>query len=127
MASNEELIAMGLKEDGKKEVKEKSNSSFKKMETKTQTTQNITNKYIHKNNSMATILSIIGILEIIASFIVGIIMGDTYQTGIYVKEFNTLLCIIIIIVGFVTGIFILGFSEVIQKLQNIEDNTKVKN
>lgn len=124
MASNEELIAMGLKNEGNKEFKEKNISKSK--ETKTYENTNISNKYIHKSNTMATILSLIGGLEIIASFIIGIIMGNTYQTGIYVQEFNTILCVTIIIVGFVTGIFILGFSEVIQKLQNIEDNTRNK-
>ena len=124
MASKEELIAMGLKDEEKTEIKEKSISSFGKKESKTYNTKNIINKYTNKNNSMATVLSIIGGLEIIGSFILGIVMGNEYETGIYYKEFNTFLCVGIIIAGIIIGTFILGLAEIIQKLQNIEDNTR---
>lgn len=124
MASKEELIAMGLKDKEKTEIKEKSISSFGKKESKAYNTKNIINKYTNKNNSMATVLSIIGGLEIIGSFILGIVMGNEYEIGIYYKEFNTFLCVGIIIAGIIIGTFILGLAEIIQKLQNIEDNTR---
>lgn len=124
MASMEELIAMGLKDKEKTEIKEESISSFGKKESKAYNTKNIINKYTNKNNSMATVLSIIGGLEIIGSFILGIVMGNEYEIGIYYKEFNTFLCVGIIIAGIIIGTFILGLAEIIQKLQNIEDNTR---
>ena len=72
------------------------------------------------DNKIAKALRIVAIIEIICSFIVGCILGNTF--GVY--EYNWGLCIGILVAGIINGVFILGFAEIIQKLQNIEDNTK---
>ncbi len=105
MASNEELEAMGIKRN------DAENRNFN-------TTQD-------ENNKMAMILRVIAIIEIICGFILGGILGDTFGIGYYGYEFNWGLCIGIIVAGFINGIFILGFAEVIQLLQDIK--SKIKN
>lgn len=102
MASNEELRAMGI------------------------TKNDIENVDIEKVgiNKIATAVKFVGCLEIICSIILGIILGNTFRVGYYGYDFNTGLCIAIIVAGILGGIFILGFGEIIQKLQNIENNTK---
>lgn len=104
MASNEELKAMGIKRN------DDENRNFS-------TTQN-------ENNKMAMILRVIAIIEIICGFIVGAILGDTFTIGYYGYDFNWGLCIGIVVAGFISGIFILGFAEVIQLLQDIKSKIK---
>ncbi len=76
------------------------------------------------NNNVATVVKIIGWIEIVCGVILGIILGNTYELGYYRTEFNGGLCLGIIIAGIIIGTFIIGFGEIIQKLQNIENNTK---
>ena len=104
MASDEELKAMGIKRN------DDENRNFS-------TTQN-------ENNKMAMILRVIAIIEIICGFIVGAILGDTFAIGYYGYDFNWGLCIGIVVAGFISGIFILGFAEVIQLLQDIKSKIK---
>lgn len=109
-----------------KNVKENTKIN-KKNVNKVKETRNYKEEYHYitqNNNKTATAVKLIGCLEIICGFILGIVLGDIFETGYYYKEFNTGLCIGCIVAGFITGIFILGFGEIIQKLQNIEDNTR---
>ena len=100
MVSDEELKAMGIDRNDT----EKRNFN---------TTQN-------ENNKMAMMLIVIAVIEIVCGFILGGILGDTFGTGYYGYEFNWGLCIGIIVAGFINWIFILGFAEVIQLLQDIK-------
>ena len=104
MASNEELEAMGIKRN------DAENRNF--------------NTIQDENNKMAMILRVIAIIEIICGFILGVILGDTFGVGYYGYEFNWGICIRIIVAGFINGIFILGFAEVIQLLQDIKSKIK---
>lgn len=79
------------------------------------------------NNTMANILKFIGNLEIICGIILGIYLGDLFRTGYYGYDFNIALCVAVIVTGIITGIFILGFGEVVQLLQDIKNNTKNSN
>lgn len=101
MVSDEELKAMGIDRN------DTENRNFN-------TTQN-------ENNKMAMMLRVIAVIEIICGFILGGILGDTFGVGYYGYEFNWGLCIVIIVAGFINGIFILGFAEVIQLMQDIKD------
>lgn len=80
--------------------------------------------YGSRRNTISMALMIIGILDIICGFILGNVLGNVYKIGTYYDEFNMGLCIGCIVAGFISGVVILGFGEVIQKLQNIEDNTR---
>lgn len=70
---------------------------------------------------MAKILRVVAIIEIVCGFIVGAILGDTFEIG---YDYNWGLCIGIIVAGVINGIFILGFAEIIQLLQDIKSKTK---
>ena len=72
-------------------------------------------------NKMAKMLRVIAVIEIICGFIVGVALGDTFGVGYYGYDFNWGLCIGIIVASFISGIFVLGFAEVIQLLQDIKD------
>ena len=100
MVSGEELKAMGIDRN------DTENRNFN-------TTQN-------ENNKMAMMLRVIAVIEIVCGSILGGILGDTFGTGYYGYEFNWGLCIGIIVAGFINGIFILGFAEVIQLMQDIK-------
>lgn len=66
------------------------------------------------NNQIATVLKAFSIITMIISVVTFLIlMEDNFYTGL-----------IIVVSGVIGGIFILGFAEIIQKLQNIEDNTR---
>lgn len=66
------------------------------------------------NNQIATVLKAFSIITMIMSVIVFLIfMEENFYTGL-----------IIGVSGIVGGVFILGFAEIIQKLQNIENNTR---
>lgn len=103
MPSKEELEAMGINQN-KNEI----NLSNAKSE----------------DNSVATAVKIIGYVEIICGIILGIILGNTFGIGYNGYDFNVALCIGTIIAGIICGIFIVGFGEIIQKLQNIENNVR---
>ena len=85
MASDEELRAMGINRE---------NNANKDVATK----QN-------SNNKMASILRVIAIIEIVCGFILGGVLGDTFEIG---YDYNWGLCIGIIVASFISGIFILG-------------------
>ena len=72
------------------------------------------NRNNNDNNQIATVLKAFSIITMIISVITFLIlMVDNFYTGL-----------IIVVSGVIGGIFILGFAEIIQKLQNIEDNTR---
>lgn len=66
------------------------------------------------NNQIATVLKAFSIITMIISVIIFLVfMEDNFYTGLIVG-----------VSGIISGLFILGFAEIIQKLQNIEDNTR---
>lgn len=68
----------------------------------------------NKNNQIATVLKAFSIITMIMSVIIFLVfMEDNFYTGLIVG-----------VSGIVGGVFILGFAEIIQKLQNIENNTR---
>lgn len=71
-------------------------------------------------NSVAKILLVIGIIEIILSFIVGVIAAQDYV------DFNIVVALMWWIGGFVSGMLIIGFSEVINLLQSISSKLDKK-
>lgn len=120
----EKLYKNNIEKNIKENINEKTFDKVKE-------TSNYKEKYYYttqNNNKTATALKFIGYLEIICGFILGIVLGNVFEIerGYYYsyKEFNTGLCVGCIVAGIITGIFILGFGEIIQKLQNIEDNTR---
>ena len=100
MASKEELEAMGIRKK-----------------------DNNINTNNNENNKIATILRVIAILEFVSGFILGVFLGDTFRIGYYGYDFNWGLCVGIIVTGIIGGVFILGFAEVVQLLQDIKRNT----
>ena len=95
MASKEELEAMGIKQ---------ANNQNRYNNTKNS----------NENNQIATVLKAFSIITMIISVVTFLIlMEENFYTGLIVG-----------VSGIVGGIFILGFAEIIQKLQNIEDNTR---
>lgn len=94
MASKEELEAMGITKTMqiKEDYHKKSNNN-------------------NTNNQIATVLKAFSIITMIISVITFLIlMEDNFYTGLIVG-----------VSGIISGLFILGFAEIIQKLQNIED------
>lgn len=144
MASDEELKAMGIKsdnviicencyeenEESRNTCKNCGSKLYKNNSSKNEEQKNSynerynTNIYYAENNKMAKILRVVAIIEIVCGFILGAILGDTFGTGYYGYEFNWGLCIGIVVAGFINGIFILGFAEIIQLLQDIKSKTK---
>ena len=80
-----------------------------------------------QKNNIATAVKVVGCIEIVCCIILGIILGNTFGVGYKGYDFNISLCIAVIIVGIITGIFIFGFGEIIQLLQNIDNNIKNSN
>ena len=90
-----------------------SDEELKAMGIKQANNQNINNND-NGNNQIATVLKAFSIITMIISVVTFLIlMEDNFYTGL-----------IIVVSGVIGGIFILGFAEIIQKLQNIEDNTR---
>lgn len=141
MASDEELKAMGIKSDNAiicencyEENEEsrntckncgsklyKNNSSKNEEQKNSYNERYNTNISYTENNKMAKILRVVAIIEIVCGFIVGAILGDTFEIG---YDYNWGLCIGIIVAGVINGIFILGFAEIIQLLQDIKSKIK---
>lgn len=97
MASREELEAMGIKQT---------------MQLKEDNQKNFNNG--NENNQIATVLKTFSVITMIISVITFLVlMKDSFYTGL-----------IVILSGVIGGVFILGFAEIIQKLQNIENNTR---
>lgn len=78
------------------------------------------------NNSIARLLFVLGILEIIAGFIAGIVFGRGEAYGLYGSyyEFSWSLFFIIFLSSLIAGLIVIGFGEVIRLLQDIKDQTK---
>lgn len=102
MASKEELEAMGI---------QKNNDTNGDYHIKNNT-----------NNKIAMILRVVAIIEIVCSFIFGGVLGDIFGIGYHGYDFNWGLFFGILIAGFISGIFILGFAEIIQLLQDIKNS-----
>lgn len=74
---------------------------------------------MENKNTVSKILKIIGILEIIAGFVLGLVLGreeigfSTYYEWSIILTWWT--------IGFVSGMLFIGFSEVIELLQKISD------
>lgn len=80
-------------------------------------TDGIDNGNTQSVNVISQILKFIGIIEIIAGFIVGIILADSYigyqfSWGIFLASVS---------VGFVTGFITIGFAEIIALLHSINE------
>mgnify|MGYP000041833151 CR=1 FL=1 len=141
MASDEELRAMGIKSDNviicencyeeneasRNTCKNCGSKLYKNNSSKNEEQKNSYNERYNtnisytENNKMAKILRVVAIIEIVCGFIVGAILGDTFEIG---YDYNWGLCIGIIVAGVINGIFILGFAEIIQLLQDIKSKTK---
>ena len=141
MASNEELEAMGIKsnnviicencyeenESSRNTCKNCGSKLYKNNSSKNEEQKNNYNERYNanvsytENNKMAMILRVVADAEIVCGFIVGAILGDTFEIG---YDYNWGLCIGIVVAGFISGIFILGFAEVIQLLQDIKSKIK---
>lgn len=141
MASDEELRAMGIKSDNviicencyeeneasRNTCKNCGSKLYKNNSSKNEEQKNSYNERYNtnisytENNKMAKILRVVAIIEIVCGFIVGAILGDTFEIG---YDYNWGLCIGIIVAGVINGIFILGFAEIIQLLQDIKSKIK---
>jgi len=66
-------------------------------------------------NKTAIVIKVIAILGII----VGVIYGIVLAQSAYTED----LAVPVIVGSILSSVFIYGFGEIIQKLQNIEDNT----
>lgn len=141
MASDEELKAMGIKsdnviicencyeenEESRNTCKNCGSKLYKNNSSKNEEQKNSYNERYNtnisytENNKMAKILRVVAIIEIVCGFIVGAILGDTFEIG---YDYNWGLCIGIIVAGVINGIFILGFAEIIQLLQDIKSKIK---
>ena len=141
MASDEELKAMGIKSDNviicencyeeneasRNTCKNCGSKLYKNNSSKNEEQKNSYNERYNtnisytENNKMAKILRVVAIIEIVCGFIVGAILGDTFEIG---YDYNWGLCIGIIVAGVINGIFILGFAEIIQLLQDIKSKIK---
>ena len=136
MASNEELKAMGIKSDNViicencYEENEATRTTCKNCGAKlyrgglggkvqsraTEQKNDYSGNYYKKDNTVALAIKII---SIVAS-VIGVIASLTLFGSSYTED----LAIIYLIVSIVGGIFSYALGEIIQKLQNIEDNTK---
>lgn len=67
-------------------------------------------------NTVASIIKGIAVIFAIAGVIVGLVSIDSLNSGV--------MAVVIIIASIISSVFIYALGEIIQKLQNIEDNTK---
>lgn len=96
MASDEELRAMGISNNGKM--------------------NNISNEH---SNTVAKVIKIIAII----TAIVGVVFGLYAIDGLNMDEG----ALIIIIASIISAVFIYALGEIIQKLENIDNNTRKQN
>lgn len=90
----------------KKEIKQDSNSKEEYVEE----------SYFTDKNIVALVIKVIAIV----GATVGFIYGCTLFDSAYTEELG----IIYIVVSIISAVFIYALGEIIQKLQNIEDNTR---
>lgn len=72
----------------------------------------------YTNNKVALAIKIIAII----GAVLGIIYGCTLFDSAYTEELG----VIYIVVSIISAVFVYALGEAIQKLQNIEDNTRMK-
>ena len=77
------------------------------------------NQTMDISNPYATAVKVIGIIGIVVGIIVGIVLGNTLKERYSVFNFGA--CVGTIVGSLITGIFILGFGEVIQLLEDIKN------
>ena len=82
---------------------------------------NLSNKeeganFLEGKNKVALIIKVLSIL--------GGIIGFGYGCSLFDSSYTKELGIVYIIVSIVSAVFVYALGEIIQKLQNIEDNTK---
>lgn len=74
------------------------------------------NSFFESKNNVALIIKVLSIL--------GGIIGFGYGCSLFDSSYTEELGIVYIIVSIVSAIFVYALGEIIQKLQNIEDNTR---
>lgn len=135
MASKEELEAMGIKKfqcrECCRDITESEYKTYKgyckncyrerkNIEIRKEIYNNEENELEESEdngkNTVATIIKGIAIISAIAGLIVGLVSIDALNSGV--------MAVIIIIASMILSVFIYALGEIIQKLQNIEDNTK---
>lgn len=107
----------GLCESCWQESKEKVNNTNDFHEDKNKSASN--NKYskaLQEENKVAITVKVIAII----GGIIGILYGLNLRDSVYTEELGAT----IVIASIFSSVFIYGFGEIIQKLQNIEDNTR---
>ena len=134
MASKEEMEAMGIEvkqckeccRDISKEEYDKNKGyckncyeekeNIKSEKAKYNNTQKETKFITPTNNKVAIIIKTIAVIVGVA----GIIYGCTMFDSSYTEEIG----VVYIIVSIISAVFVYALGEIIQKLQNIEDNTR---
>lgn len=76
-------------------------------------------KQYSEENSKNKVASVIKVIAIVGA-IIGLIYGFNLRENVYTEELGAT----IVIVSIISAVFIYGFGEIIQKLQNIEDSIK---
>ena len=72
-------------------------------------------------NGVAIALKVIAILIFICGFFAGLILGFSDNSGYSSEEFSITIAFIIWTISFIDGIFVLGFSEIINLLHKINN------
>lgn len=73
-------------------------------------------EFLVGTNKVALIIKIIAIVGAVAGIIYGCILSDSS----YTEELG----IVYVVVSIISAVFVYALGEIIQKLQNIEDNTR---
>lgn len=84
----------------------------------------------NKKNEIAGILTFIGGIEILAGFILGLILGVEDVGSTYSSNYEVTWSIVLMwgSIGFVSGMFIIGIAEIIEQLHTLNHkDTEVKN
>ena len=78
----------------------------------------------HDNNKIGTAMKVVAILIFIAGFILGIVFGNQEIETYYSTrtEYNFGITAIYWVIFFVSGMFFLGISEIIELLNDIKNN-----
>jgi len=118
------MLMVGESEDKKDPMILEKNDSFKKEDRSDEVSVEVNNPSSN-DNPIARILLVVGILEIIAGFICGIVFSQVEVQGYIGKEteFNITVFFTWFISTLVSGLLIIGFSEVIRLLSSINYKT----
>lgn len=76
----------------------------------------ITDNYYHNENKIALAIKVIAIISLILGILASLSLLTLNDSGIII--------IIGIIASIISSVFVYALGEIIQKLENIEDNTK---